>query len=193
MKTHDDSATTLAIFTGVLASIAYALYNAYSLFGDAHPNVSSWFVWAFITILNFTSYRSMTGDWVKSALPTINSLLCIVTALIALRTGSFMELTRIDATCLIIGIFAGMLWITSKRPSAAQVILNVAIFVGGIPTIVSMITSSHREPWLPWLIWSATYILHYRIVKARSGKGLDFLYAINCTILHSAVFVLAII
>lgn len=192
MKTSDWLATKLAIFTGLLTSVAYMLYNVGILFGDTHPNVSSWFVWAFITVLNFTSYQSMTGDWVKSLLPTTNSIMCILTALLALPVGSFRSLEQIDIVCFVIGVIAGLLWITSKRSAVAQIILNIAIAVGGIPTIVGMINGTHREPWLPWLIWSVTYVLQYLVVKFRSGKGLDFLYAINCIVMHSAVFVLAL-
>ena len=68
MKTNEEKSRMLALIAGLLSVTAFALYNWRNLVGEARPNVSSWAVWAFITVLNFTSYKKLTGDWVKSLL-----------------------------------------------------------------------------------------------------------------------------
>jgi hypothetical protein len=172
------------------------LYNWKNLVGATHPNLSSWVVWAFITILNFTSYKKLTGDWVKSLLPTANAIMCILTALFALRTGSFGGLSNIDQRCLLIGIVAGLYWWIFKSKdyveTLVQIILEVAIVVGFIPTIVGAVHNPSSEPWMSWLLWTVSFGTQYFVVKLTwRGKLIDFLYPVNMFLFHGVVFALA--
>jgi predicted neutral ceramidase superfamily lipid hydrolase len=183
---------------GLLSVTAFLLYNWKNLVGATHPNVSSWAVWAFITILNFTSYKKLTGDWVKSLLPTANAVMCILTALLALRTGSFRSLSGIDQFCLLMGIIASFCWWIFKSKDFAetlvQIILEVALVVGFIPTIVGVIDNPTSEPWLSWLLWTISFGTQFFVVKLTwRGKRIDFLYPINMSLFHGAVFALALL
>jgi hypothetical protein len=166
--------------------------------GATHPNLSSWAVWAFITILNFTSYKKLTGDWVKSLLPTANAVMCILTALLALRTGSFRSLSTTDQMCLLTGILAGYCWWGFKSKDFAealvQVILEVAIVIGFVPTIVGAIHNPSSEPWFSWLLWTMSYLIQFFVVKTTwRGKLIDFLYPVNMFLFHGAVFVITLL
>ncbi len=150
MKTNEEKSRGLAALASFLSIAAFVLYNWKTFVGQTHPNVSSWGVWAFITILNFTSYKKLTNDWVKSVLPTGNAVMCILTALLALRTGSsFRALNSIDQVCLLIGICAGACWWIFKSKDFAetlvQIILEVAIVIGFIPTIIGVIHNPDAE------------------------------------------------
>ncbi len=174
------------------------MYNWKNLVGATHPNVSSWAVWAFITVLNFTSYKKLTGDWVKSLLPTANAVMCILTALLALRTGSFRTLSGVDQLCLLIGMFAGLCWWIFKSKDFAetlvQIILEVAIVIGFIPTIVGVIHNPSSEPWMSWLLWTASFSTQYFVVKLTwRGKLIDFLYPVNMLFFHGLISVLALL
>lgn len=198
MKTNQDKSRMLAIAAGLLSVMAFVLYNWKNLVGVTHPNVSSWAVWSFITVLNFTSYKKMTGDWVKGALPTANATMCLLTFLLALRTGSFRSLNGTDQSCLFIGVLAGFCWWVFKSKdfaeSLVQVILEVAIVIGFIPTIAAVMRNPSGEPWASWFLWAVSFASQYFVVKFTwRGKLIDFLYPVNMFLFHSAVFVLALL
>lgn len=196
-RTSEERSKVLACTAGLLSVVAFVLYNWKNLAGATHPNLSSWGVWAFITVLNFTSYKKLTGDWVKSVLPTANAVMCILTALLALRTGSFQGLSGIDQLCLLIGVLAGVCWWVFKSKDFAetlvQIMLQTAIVVGFVPTILGVIHNPSSEPWLSWLLWTASFLTQFFVVKATwRGKLIDFLYPVNMFLFHAAVFALAI-
>lgn len=198
MKENEKISKRLSIVASLLSLAAFVMYNWKNLVGATHPNVSSWAVWAFITVLNFTSYKKLTGDWVKSLLPTANAVMCILTALLALRTGSFRTLSGVDQLCLLIGMFAGLCWWIFKSKDFAetlvQIILEVAIVIGFIPTIVGVIHNPSSEPWMSWLLWTASFSTQYFVVKLTwRGKLIDFLYPVNMLFFHGLISVLALL
>lgn len=188
------AAATIAVLFSITASV---LYNWNNYTGTAQANVSSWAVWSFITILNFTSYRKMTGDWVKSVLPVMNSIGCILTLLLALRHGTFRALGHTDLSCLVIGILAGICWWTFKRKSYAEVIVQIlleaALVIGFVPTIAGLLQKNSHEPFLPWAFWTASFMTQYFAVRYTwRGKYIDFLYPVNMALFHGAVLILAL-
>lgn len=198
MKTNEEKSWMLALIAGLLSVMAFVLYNWKNLVGATHPNLSSWAVWAFITILNFTSYKKLTGDWVKGLLPTANSVMCILTVIFALRTGSFRILGSVDQLCALIGIVAGLCWWIFKSKDYAetlvQIVLEIALVIGFIPTIVGVVRNSSGEPWMSWLLWTVSFGTQCFVVKLTwKGKLIDFLYPINMFLFHSVVFVLALL
>lgn len=194
MNTNEKKSRALAILAGFLSLAAYVSYNYLNTAGKASPNISSWAVWAFITILNFTSYKKMTGDWVKSALPTASSIMCIVTVITATYTGSIRALSTVDQICFWTGVLAGLGWWISKSAVLAQVLLEVALVIGFIPTITGVWHTPSGEPTISWLFWTASFATQFFVVKYTwRGKLIDFLYPVNLAIFHGAVFVLTLL
>lgn len=138
----------------------------------------------------------MTGDWVKSILPTIGSVLCLTTTLISLWTGSVRALSSIDQACLALGLLAGVswwiLWKTEYAEAVVQIILEIALTIGFIPTVLGIIRDPSCEPPFVWFIWSATFVLQFLVVKLRKGKMIEFLYPVNMFWLHLLVSILAL-
>ena len=193
MKTNEEKARLLAAFAIILSCLAFVLYNWKNIRGETHPNVSSWFVWSFMTILNFTSYKKLTGDWIKSTLPTVESGLCIATALMALHTGSFQNLSLADYECLMIGLIAALIWYLFKSAGSAQILLQIALVIGFIPTGIGMMENPSNEPWLPWCLWTVVFSAQCGVVKLTwRGRWIDFLYPVNAMFWHGLVFVLAL-
>ncbi len=187
------------VFASLISISAFVLYNWKNLAGNTHPNVSSWAVWSFISILNFTSYKKMTGNWATSVLPMVDSILCVVTAICALYTGSIAHLSTNEKACLGLGAIAALGWWRLKSEGAedrksagfAQIILQIALIVGGIPTCQGLWISTGTEPSWPWLMWTGSFILQcFAVGYTWKGNGMDFLYPICMTIFHFAVFVL---
>jgi hypothetical protein len=74
---------------GLLNVIAFSIYNWQTLRGQTTPNITSWAVWSFMSLLNFTSYKEMSKDGWKSLLPTISGIQCILTFVLTLFQGQF--------------------------------------------------------------------------------------------------------
>ena len=169
------------------------LYNRNILMGLSGPNVSSWAVWSFITVLGFTSYRELTNSWLKSLLPTVNSLLCIITTIVVIKSGSFRTIGAVDLICLGIGIFAGLCWWKYRSAGIANILVNAAVSVGFIPTLIGVTRNPSGEPWVCWSLWTAAFIIQFLTVKlSGKKKPIEFLYPISMAIFHGAVFVLAL-
>ena len=181
----DEVLATLALLCNVLA---FVIYNWQMLLGQSSPSAASWGIWAFVTVLNFTSYRKMSGDWVKSLLPTLSSVLCVLTFVIAISRGRLGTLDVYDAIVLAIGVVASVVWWRTKSPPKAQVLLQICIAIGFIPTYLSVWNNPENERLLGWLIWSITFTIQIVVVRLRwRGQKMDLLYPVNCAILHSAV------
>jgi len=183
----------LALLPILLSMSAFGLYNWKLFSGQLSPNAASWAVWAFVTVLNFTSYKSMTGDWWKALLPTANSLLCVLTFAILAVWGSFAPVNAYDHVAFLLGMTAGTIWGLTKSSKNAQIILSLAIAIGFIPTYASVWKNPEGELFLAWFLWSVMFLVHASVVRLRwRGQKMDLLYPINGFVLHFAVAVLAL-
>lgn len=182
-----------ASLAGTWSLIAFITYSWKTLSGETHPNISSWAIWSFLTILNFTSYKKVTGDWVKAILPTANAVMTLVTLFCALRTGSFEKLGLIDSICCLLGLSAGLAWYLEKSPTLAQILLQIAIVIGFIPTFIGAYHSPGSELWQSWALWTIAFASQFIAVKYTwKGKYIDFLYPTLMFLCHLFVFLLAI-
>lgn len=183
-----DITISLAVLTNIIHITAFVLYNKDILKGHSRPNRTSWGIWAFITILNFTSYSSMSDDWVKSLLPTISSFLCIATFVITLFKNGRFQINKWDAVALSLGIVASLVWFSVKSATYANLILQLALFIGFIPTARSAITNPKNEKPLPWFLWSLAFTLGIFVIVLRwTGQWQDLGYTLNGIICHVTV------
>ena len=183
----------LAAVTLLCSIVAFVIYDWQMLLGQSSPNAASWGIWAFITVLNFTSYKVMSGDWVKSLLPALNSMLCILTFVIAASRGRLAALNTYDDIVFVLGIAASIVWWRTKSATKAQLLLQLCLAIGFIPTYVSVWGNPGNERLLGWAIWSVMFALQILVVRLRwRGRKMDLLYPVNGTILHSAVVLLAL-
>ena len=183
----------LAMVSGIIQVVAFVLYNKYILKGKTHPNIASWGIWAFITVLNFTSYGVMSDDWVKSLLPTVSSLMCIVTFLLSLAKGKLSKLGLFDTAALVFGLAASLAWWQLQSATYANLILQVGICIGFIPTLRSVWKTPSNEQPLPWFLWTGAYALMIVVVYLRwRGQYQELVYPVECLIAHGLVGVLAL-
>lgn len=183
----------LSVLAGLLSISAFCLYNQKILTGAAHPNITSWGLWAFMTVLNFTSYQAMSRDWLKNIVPTIGSIMCILTFIVTLYQGEWKAFERSDIFVLVIGVTASFLWWGLKSPTVANLMLQVGLSIGFIPTIRSVWYQPANEHALCWFMWTLSFVLQATVVIMRwKGKKADLVYSVNCTWLHLLVGLLAL-
>jgi len=178
----------------MLSSITgFALYNWKTFAGDASPNITSWFLWGTITVLNFTSYKAMSGDWVKSALPTTNSLLCVTTFFFALFFGKAGALGEYDIAVLTTGVIAAIVWWWFRSSRRANLLVQVALSVAFIPTFISVTGDPGSEIAFSWFLWANCFFFQTLVVVLRWKKEwAELVYPVSGFGLHLAVGVLAL-
>jgi hypothetical protein len=182
-----------AALAGSLSLAAYLIYSWKTLQGESHPNISSWAVWSFLTILNFMSYKKLTGGWIKSLLPTTNTIMVLVTLVCVIRTGSAKGLSATDVVCFVLGICAGFSWLLQRSPVVAQILLQLAIVIGFIPTFIA-IRNESLEPWDAWFLWTMAFFAQFisvRVVWERKTY-VEFLYPVCMFICHGIVFMVVV-
>lgn len=195
MKTKEQKAWILNLANLLLCIIGYSWYCWQNVRGNTHPNVSSWTIWSFILVLNFTSYKQTTGNWRKSLFTAVNSMLVIITTLVLLilGNGTFRSLTAVDIMCIVIGVVAALGWWYFKSSRFAQIAINTAIIVGFIPTVIGVAHNPTNESWFPWFILSVTNVTQCFVIKF-TGKGgwIEYLNPVNQMIFNGLVFILAL-
>lgn len=181
-------ALLLSIIATVLQLVGFAIYNRQIITKTSKPNASTWILWVYLTVLNFTSYMVMSDDLVKSILPIASSVACILTFCFAWYKGSFSRLNFWDKIVLSIGLIAGAVWWYYQSATYANIIVQIALIVSFIPTIRGVMLDAKNEKALPWWIWTLAYSLQTITVFFRwQGQFQDLIYPINCLILHGII------
>ncbi|MCI0565885.1 hypothetical protein L0Y46_01665 [bacterium] len=183
----------LGLTAGSMNVIAFVIYNMQMIVGVSQPNTASRTVWAFLTALNCFSYFMMSKDWIKSILPTMGSVACFVTFVLALVIGKLEPMNLFEWGALCLCLVAGIQWWMYRSATYAQMIMQVTIIVSFIPTYVGVWTGSAVEAPIPWFLWAFAFALGTAVVLVRwQGRYRDLVYPVNCFILHAGVGVLAI-
>lgn len=185
-------AVVLGFAAGIMHLVAFGIYNKQILQKTSHPNSATWMLWVFLTVLNFTSYFYMSGDWVKSLLPTASSIACILTFILALFKGKLKRPKFWDSVALTIGLIAGGMWWYYNSAIYANLILQGAVAISFIPTYRDVWKDPKTEKALPWFIWAGAYVFSLVVVGLRwQEQYVDLVYPVSCLVLHAVVGVLA--
>lgn len=186
---------TLTVILGVLAAglhgTAYVFYNRQTWRGTSHPNAASWSVWAFLSILNAASYRSMSGDTVTSLQFLTGSVACLLTFLITLVTGRFTALSRIEWRVLTMGIIAAGVWRVFQSATGANMIILVTFVVSFMPTLVGVWRDHRKETPRSWILWTTAFAVTCINVVLRERGITTFITPFVMLLLHGGVAVLA--
>ncbi len=187
-----DLAVSLAIFAGVLHIVAFAIYNRQMLHGTSVPNAATWTLWAFLTVLNASSYLVMSGDIVKTILPAASSLACILTFVYAGARGKLSRLDGWDRVALVVGLVSGFVWLRYHSATYANLILQISVAISFVPTCRGVWNDSRVERPAPWFIWSSAYVFSMAVVALRwRGQYEDLVYPLNGLVLHAVVGLLS--
>lgn len=177
----------LALLSGLGTTLAYLDYNRVVSKGETKPKGATWAIWSAIALISSSSYLASTGDLWKSIIPLMNILLCIGTFVLALVGGKFKKLDITDWCALTIGIIAVVVWKLTTA-SCANLIVQVAIIIGFIPTWYGVWQNPSQEKPRPWWIWTGSYFIAGIVVIMRwKGQWIDLVYPWLCIPLHASV------
>lgn len=185
-------AKILAICSGLAHFAAYVDYNRKILSGKTGPNGATWAIWSAIALVSVSTYLSASGDIWKCVIPFTNILLCTGTFVLALRCGKFQKLDVTDWCSLSLGIVATCIWKLSTA-AFANVVVQLAVVIGFIPTWRAVLQDSLREQPRPWWLWSTAYCFALTVVLLRwRNQWIDLLYPGISILLHTSVALMAL-
>jgi hypothetical protein len=186
-------ATALAITASFLNLLGYIWYIRDLIRGTTQPNVASWMVWMGVTVVSVSSYATATGDIVKSLFSWSILGTNIVAFFFIVRRARFSALSRLDISAFCIGAVAAAAWVFMKSAWWGNMLIQIAIVTGGIPTYVSVWRQPDNErPW-PWLLWGAAYACLMLVIIVRwSGQPLELVYPAIGIVLYGGIGLLAL-
>ncbi len=183
----------LAALSCALYAYAYIEYNRNVIRGTTKPNGATWAIWSVIAIISTSSYFVASGDIWKSLIPLANILLCVGTFVLAFSGGKFKKLNAIDWCALTIGIAAAVVW-KMTTATYGNLIVQVAIITGFIPTWRNVWKTPSCEDPFPWWMWCGSYVIAMEVVILRwRHQWIDLVYPTLCIFLHASVPLVGII
>jgi hypothetical protein len=182
----------LSIIISTLAGLGYCLayldYNRNVFTGETKPNGATWAIWSAVSFVSTGSYIANSADFWKSLIPILNIILCIATFVLALVAGKLKKLDVSDWIALGLGLVAALVWAVNKSAQNANLIVQVAIMVGFVPTWRAVWATPASEHPRPWWIWSVSYAVSIIVVLLRwKNQRIDLVYPVVCTVLHASV------
>ncbi|MBU1179372.1 hypothetical protein KJ885_00320 [Patescibacteria group bacterium] len=183
-----DSAKILGILAGLIQITAFILYNKGTLKKQNHPNASTWFLWAVLSTLNCVTYFIMSDDFFKSFISIVSSTACVATFFIALKTGRFSKLGKLDYVIGVIGLCAIGVWWAYRSATFGNLILQICLIISFIPIYYGLIKNDGNEKPLPWFLWTIAYSVAMAVVFLRwQGQLQDLAYPFFGILGHGGV------
>jgi hypothetical protein len=186
--------TDIGVFLVVLAGcwqiLGYVLYISQTFKGTSIPNPVSWTLWFFIIILNAASYLDMTGDWVKTLIPIISSIMMVIIYVqlifkVGLRLG---RLDAIEWSVFGLGMAACIVWVLFRSATFGNLLFQLPFAISFIPTIRGVWRNPETEASRAWIMFAAAYFISILVVLLRwQGHLQDLVFPINAFILHGLV------
>ena len=193
MVYHPVMATFLALTASVLNLVGYIIYIRDLRRGSTRPNLASWLVWMGITLLSVSTYVRGTGDLTKSLFSWSILAVNIVTFGFIVRRAKFSSLSRLDISALVIGGLAAVTWFFTQSAWFGNMLVQVAIVIGGVPTILSVWRQPTNERPTPWLLWGGAFIFQLSVILTRwTGEPVELVYPIIGILLYGSVGILAL-
>ncbi|MBI3633824.1 MAG: hypothetical protein HY226_06075 [Candidatus Vogelbacteria bacterium] len=177
---------TLAIAATVYSTKAYIAYSQKANTGEVNNNIVSWFIWAFVTVTNASSYFNMNKDWAMTILPATGSIACLCVFVYMLFNGVYERPKKDDWLMLTLGLGAVVVWIFGG-PTLAHFTITATFAVSVIPIFQKIFANPLSESPLPWSLWCRAFSLGVIVALIRSSSPADFVYPGGCLIGHTTL------
>ncbi len=148
----------LPVLAAVANAIGFILYNRQSKAGTSVPNPVSWFIWAFLSVVNLLTFRALS-DTFASLQFFVGSAGCIITFLYVFAIGKFAQPTRTELAVLVIALGAATTGMTFDNPRGANLMVALGLLISFEPTLQNVVRNPASEKPLPWILWTVAFAL----------------------------------
>jgi hypothetical protein len=183
-----DYKTILGIAAVVIGFVSYIPYFKDIFYGRTKPHAFSWFAWALLEGIAFFALVSKgagAGAWVLA----MTSILCLGVFLVSLSKGE-KNFTLIDKLSLAGAMLGLVLWLTTKNPLTAVVLVSITDFLGFVPTFRKSYYKPHEETATMYAFSVAKMIF---VLFALESHNLTTVLYPASLVLTNAVFVVMVL
>lgn len=124
--------TFLGILAVVVELVSYGIYFLGIWKGKTKPHAFTWLAWGFLNTIVFLATLAAGGE-AGSWILAVNAILCLVISLIGLKQKN-TNYDKYDWIALSGALFGAILWIITKNPLYAVVLVVISDSIGAIPT-----------------------------------------------------------
>jgi glucan phosphoethanolaminetransferase (alkaline phosphatase superfamily) len=193
MNTFFDFSPFIIAVGSLIFLVAFVIYNKDILRGNTRPNIVTWSLFALITLINSTSYISMTGDLVKSVLAFTDFFVCAIITFFILFKGYYSKLSIFEKLVIVFSAASIFAWVIFRSATFANLLLQPGYILAFIPTYVNAYKNPLTERALPWFLWAFSFILSIIVVIMRwEGAWQDIVNPSIALLLHFGVGMLAL-
>ena len=173
--------------------VAFVLYNKDILKNNTRPNIVTWSLLVLITLINATSYISMTGDAIKSVLAFTDLFACTIITLFILSKGYYSKLNILENLVIIFSVGSIFIWFFLRSAAYANLLLQPGYVLAFVPTYINAYKSPLTERALPWFLWAFSFVLSIIVIILRWGGAWQDLFNPSIALLlHAGVGLLAL-
>lgn len=161
-----DLKTALGVVAVVIGFIGYFPYLRDIFKGRTKPHLFSWFIWAIlIGTIFFVQVvgNAGPGAWVTGFAAAI----CLVIAILAFKRGE-KEITKIDWLCFAVALSGIILWIKTKNPLSAVILITLVDATAFIPTFRKSYTKPYEETATQYFLASIKWAVGLFAIKSFS-------------------------
>jgi hypothetical protein len=132
-----------SIIAAIITFISYAPYILDVRKGKTKPHVFSWFIWALIAyIAGFAQLKG--GGGLGAYVALVSASTCLYIAYLAYKDSS-ITITRSDWFSLIASLLAIPLWVLTKNPLSAVILVSSIDTIGFWPSLRKAYNAPHEE------------------------------------------------
>lgn len=180
---------TLAVIAVIFQIGGHIIYNREP---DIRPNLTSWTIWGWTSLVDTLNYIDLTGDWQKNLLSITCAVCCLITWFLLLFRGKFSIPKIKEYVSLGISAIAIILWKRFGLIRQSSALLQVDNIISFIPIIGSTWYDPTAERPKAWVWWAISYGVGTLVVLLRMNDWVELMYPLSSFVLHLAVAVFAL-
>jgi hypothetical protein len=177
----------LGIVIVLLHLIAYVIYNKQAKLGLSKPNVATWGVLAFLSIINATSFNSMSQDIVVSLQFIAGAVASFSTFIYVFCIGKFSKLKPKEYVVFVLGLIAAIAYWKYKEATFANMIVLITFLISFYPTLEGVWLDPTKEKPLPWIIWTVAFFLTISNAFLRDATLVTFIMPSVLLVAHLSI------
>ena len=140
----------------IFALMSYAPYMWSTWKGKTRPHVFTWVIWTLLmTIGTAGQYAGGAGPGAWST--TFTAISCFTIAILAVRQGD-KNITRHDVIIFFAALSAIPLWLITKNPFTAIILVTIVDLLGYLPTLRKARHKPHEEMAMSYLITNFKHV-----------------------------------
>jgi len=180
----------ILIFALLLTESVYYIYQTYKK--SIQPTITTWLIFSVATFISASSYMVATDKkWMEGVLIISDSLFTfLILVFVFLFTKSKIQFNAFQVFYFTSACVIVVLWILTKSAFHANLLVQLLISLGYIPTIESLAKAKKNpESLFAWTVTFAAGAVSF-YPAYQGGNTLSILYSIRCMVMVGILLVM---